>query len=311
MLVKFIRQDSASWNYIHGQWPFAILMSSGSHRFRVIKGSSLKSTVKWAVTALMAVVVLFGIVYFSKDRSPVISLAFDGSLTAAQGMKPLESARTEYISHRKKKALKLTPGSIAKYDVRNLDLRRGTMEFWLKLDSVAPTIPIPFLSLSGKFSPNLGILLNNKTMEFLFRQDTDSPLTLLRTDQIVPAKGAWSFWSIRWEASERYEMYLDVYCDGKPVRLRNVEEAVQDRAFGIPDGLTVGIPHDARLREEVTVDLGDLALWSVFRNEKEIQASYEMQSKEILQGKVSIRSGDKKREPHRRHQQAAKMAASQ
>ena len=221
------------------------------------------------------------LVPFIEPNKPVASFSFNGTLATELGMKPRESTEIDFFGYRTGQALELVPGSKASYDVDNIDLRRGSIEFWLKLDSPPSKTPVPIIFLNGNHAPRFEIILNNKTVELLFQPDSSTPLRLLRTDQILPGKGTWSFWSVRWDASDHYEMYVDAQENGEPIQLTDVDEPIPYRQISDSKGFIIGIPSGAVAVDAFALDLRNLTIWPFFRSEKDIQNTSAKQLKEM------------------------------
>jgi len=234
-----------------------------------------------AATGLIAIAFFLIVAGFIEPNRPAASFSFSGTLATDLGMKPRESAEIDYIGFRTGQALQLVPGSKVNYDVDKLELRRGSIEFWLKLDSPASNTPIPIIYLNGNHAPRFEILLNNKTIELLYQPDSSTPLKLLRTDQVLPGKGTWCFWSFRWDASDKYEMYMDAQENGQPIQLTDVDEPIPDRPIGDGKGLIIGIPSDSAAKDEFGIDLRNLTIWPFFRSEKAIQTASAKELKEM------------------------------
>jgi Concanavalin A-like lectin/glucanases superfamily len=223
---------------------------------------------------------------------PALSISFDGTLVTNHGRNPLKSFRAEYIGYKMRKALKLLPENILTYDVSSLDLHRGAIEFWIKLDSKPPDRPVSLIRIAGKHAPYFEIVLQERTVAFVYKQDPESQPQYLKSKQAMLSKGAWNLWTFTWDATEKYEMYVEIYCNGEPVKTEYQMEPLSLTDSNLVEGLSLGIAPRGEFAEPCVLDLRDPVLWPSLRTASEaaesFSAEYEKMQKQMKWSAVDL-----------------------
>jgi Concanavalin A-like lectin/glucanases superfamily len=151
-----------------------------------------------------AIAIVLGIQIHDRTSAVRLSLSFNGTLEASNGIRPTQSGGIDFSAYLHRKVLQLHPMQQVQYDLRNFHLKQGAISFWVKPDVFPPEEPVTFLSLSDEHSKT--------AFELRWKRRTLQLLTPANLYKLAPksfSPGRWIYISIFWDTDSRFRVYWD------------------------------------------------------------------------------------------------------
>lgn len=196
----------------------------------------------------------------------------NGSLRSSGGSEPIKSFEADYKGFLKRQALQLKPGNNATYIMPASNIRRGTIEFWMKINSTLPHHPILLIQLQDGAGSSIEFFLQQKAIALSLNRE--AKVEHWRSLMHFPGRAKWMLVDLTWDLTKSNP--VEIYLDGQPIEAepQQTQSASSSNYSGISPRLTIGIPTGDEDSEGLSVDLRDLILWGTIRSERRIKASF-------------------------------------
>jgi hypothetical protein len=238
------------------------------------------------LTVLLAICVsLFLLSCKHEDDKPLLQISFNGSLQTNDGIAPTKSFEADYSGFLKRQALKLRSGDIAIYKIPVSDVPKGTMEFWMKINSAVHS-PIRLIRITSEVNSAIELFLQEKGIGLSLRRENN----VERFRGITPfqKKGQWMLVDLKWDLTKNDQNSFELYLDGEPQQLEGLQRSklTSSKFADSSHRLTIGIPNLENDSNQVLIGLRDLILWNNVSTEKRIRASFTAGQQQMDKGLV-------------------------
>lgn len=208
----------------------------------------------------------------TRDEKPILEITLNGSLRTSAGSEPIKSFEADYKGFLKRQALQLKPGNKFTYKLPASNVRSGTIEFWMKINSTLPHHPVRLIHLQDGAGSAIEFFLQQKALALsLNREDK---VEHWRSLMHFPGRAKWMLVDLAWDLTKRNP--VEIYLDGQSVEAEplKTENASSSNSSDISPRLTIGIPTVDEDSEGLTIDLRDLMLWGTIRSASRIKATF-------------------------------------
>lgn len=231
--------------------------------------------------AFVYLLLAFSPFYCGKKEKPLLLLGFNGTLQTSDTSLPETAFKASWSGFLQRKALELRAGDVAVYRIAPVELREGTLQFWLKINSTPSLNPIPLVKITDSANSLIEVVLRQKTIELASMGNGRSDRC--RCSQRLQGRGDWVQLTFSWDLSEKSTTVLKTYVDGKlqecePSSGKSPAARGEDSAS---NQLRIGVPQKDGNSDEVLFNIHDLELWSHALEPTTIRSSFEKGQKEM------------------------------
>lgn len=231
--------------------------------------------------AFVFLLLVFSLSHCGKSEKPLFLLGFNGTLQTSNAASPETAFKASWSGFLQRKALELHAGDVVVYRIAPVELGKGTLQFWLKINSTPSLNPIPLVKITDSANSFIEVVLRQKTVELASIGNGRSDRC--RCSQALQGRGKWFQLTFSWDLSEKNKNALTTYVDGElqkcePMPGKSHEARAENSAL---NQLRIGVPQKDDASGEVLFNIHDLALWSIALEPAVVSSSFEKGQKEM------------------------------